>query len=143
MRKLFIALPLAVLAGCTTTQGPAPMAGVWKGELNCPGKKLSAQQITITLQDGIFPGLLTGDLENYAVRDGKTYHLHYKITGATVGGKVRLKPGEMITDTSNGYLYGLVFEASRVTNDSMMMHFDYCNQDKYFNRVSTAPGKTD
>ncbi len=135
MQKVLVIAGLAVLAGCSSFPAQSPMAGTWKGNLNCPSSRLSTQEITIKLKDGIFPGLLSGELENHVVRDGIKYYLHYTVTGATVGGKVKLKPGKMITNTSGDLLYGLVFEADRTSNDSMVMHFNKCKQDKTFTRI--------
>jgi hypothetical protein len=135
MQKLLAIFAMSALAGCSSMPTPSPMAGTWRGDLNCPSSRLSAQDITIKLEDGIFPGLLTGEIENHAVRDGIKYYVRYTVTGATVGGKVKLKPEKMITNTSGDLLYGLVFEADRVSDDSMILHFKRCNQDKTFNRI--------
>lgn len=71
MRKLLVMLALSALIGCSAMPTPSPMAGTWKGDLNCSSSRLTAQDITIKLEDGLFPGLLNGEIENHAVRDEK------------------------------------------------------------------------
>ena len=136
MIKPFIAIAALVsLAGCSALPSyQDSLVGTWEGTLDgCRYQPTEA--MAITLRDGWASNTLLGEVRNeIATPQGKKYRLHYEVTGATYVGKVKLEPGKVLQDTSNGMFAPKTMEWLLIRRDTM--RYVQCGQVEIFTRTA-------